>query len=278
MLGYGILFFFFLNQLSLIWSILGTPSIHIGDYFLSSNYNLPKCCFPHLSCSLFLWLEVFDSRLMLCTFTKAAEKLHTFLGFFECYTNIVYSPRQHYQTVLWFCKIESLYVRFENKNLFGYLCFYQNALFLLPVLREAEHQAHTWVPHDTALTQLGIACPLRQLNLSLQHPRALPASIHLHISDYDAQSAQMTPHWERRQICWRKEAPHRHTLTVWKTTKPTRSAWSLTKINAKCCTWDAAIPHSSWRHTLGGPDWWQLGCVSAGYPSSSESKPCHQLH
>lgn len=51
----------------------------------------------------------------------------------------------------------------------------------------------------------------------------------------------------------------------------------LTKINAKC-TWDAAVPHRSWRHSLGGPDGWQLQCVSSGCPCSSESKPWHRLH
>lgn len=108
-----------------------------------------------------------------------------------------------------------------------------------------------------------------------EHPRAPPARLHLHLSDYDGQRAQMTPHWDRRQICWRKEPPPRQTLAVWKASKPTSPAWSLTKINAKCCTWDAAIPASAfgtaWVVLMGG----KPGRVSAGCPSSREGKLCH---
>lgn len=135
MVGYGIFFNSVFHLFGLFWAHNLFISV---TFFWSSNYNLPKCCFPHPSCSLSLGLEVWQQIDVMYIY-RGSWKMAYIFRFFESYPNIIYSPRHHYQTVFSFWKIESLYVRFENKNLFGDSCFYQNALFLLPILREADN-------------------------------------------------------------------------------------------------------------------------------------------
>lgn len=119
------------------------------------------------------------------------------------------------------------------------------------------------------------------LFIQTTEPRHSPNRIYMFIyqimmcKSYIA-SAQMTPHWERRHICWRKEPPHRDTTTAWNS-RPTRPVWGLIKVNVKS---HAAMDGMSdcLGHSLGGPDGWQSEHVPAVHPCSSEGKPGRGLH